>query len=206
MCNSRQVTDRAVRVSESDDDDLTSMPESPKDDLYLSSKHLRRKMKDVAQEKDADREAIDGPHDEDALEIKIAAAQHRVPVELYNHIAWMSTDIDYTTGKLDLPTKTYDLVLSICQDLVSNATKLPMPKHVGLAVHILKQTRSRDLVTTLSRFGHCISYIAAQRYITAMANKIEADTWCIYPCRFEKNGVFFQFAFDNLDFAENTKD
>ena len=132
-------------LSESDDDDLTSMPESPNNDLYLSSKHLRRKMKDVAQKKDADRETIDGPHNEDALEITIAAAEHQVglPVELYNHIAWMLTDIDYTTGKLALPTKTLDLVLSICQNLVSNATKLPMPKHVGLAGHILRQTRSR---------------------------------------------------------------
>ena len=107
-------------------------------------------MKDVAQKKDADRETIDGPHNEDALEKTIAAAEHRVglPVELYNNIAWMLTDIDYTTGKLDLPTKTHDLVLSICQNLVSNATKLPMPKHVGLAVHILRQTRSRDLDLT----------------------------------------------------------
>ena len=53
-------------------------------------------MKDVAQQKDADRETIDGPHNEDALEITITAAEHRVPVELYNHIAWMFTDIDYT--------------------------------------------------------------------------------------------------------------
>ena len=35
-------------LSESDDDDLMSMSESPNNDLYLSSKHLRRKMKDVA--------------------------------------------------------------------------------------------------------------------------------------------------------------
>ena len=83
-----------------------------------------------------------------------------------------------------------------------------MPKHVGIAVHILRQTRSRDLVTTLNRFGHCVSYIAAQRYITAMANKIEADTVLhgIFIPADLKNGVFFRCAFDNLDFAENTKD
>ena len=82
-------------LSESDDDDLTSMPESPNNDLYLSSKHLRRKMKDVGQQKDADREAMEGPHNEYTLEIKIAAAEHRVPVELFNHISWMLTDIDH---------------------------------------------------------------------------------------------------------------
>ena len=68
-----------------------------------------------------------------------------------------------------------------------------MRKHVGLAVLILRQTRSRDLVTTLNRFGHCISYIAAQRYITAMANKIEADTalhGLFIPVDL-KNGVLF---------------
>ena len=114
----------------------------------------------------------------------------------------------YTTGKLDLPTKTHDLVLSIYQDLVYNATKLPMPKHVELAVHILRQTRGRDLFTTLNRFGHCISYIVAQRYITAMANNIEADTALhrVFIPADLKNGVFFQCAFDNLEFAENTKD
>ena len=53
MCNSRQVTElsESQLLSESDDDDLTSMPESPNNDLYLSSKHLRRKMKDVAQKR-----------------------------------------------------------------------------------------------------------------------------------------------------------
>ena len=200
----RQLSESHL-LSESDDDDLTSMTESLNDDLYLSSKHLRRKMRDVTQQKDADRETIDGPHNEDALEITIPAAEHRVPVELYNHIAWMLTDIDYTTGKLDLSTKTHDLVLSICQDLVSYTTKLPMPKHVGPSVHIL---RTRDLVTILNRFGHCISYIAAQRYITAMANKMEADTALhgVFIPEDLKNGVFFQCAFDNLDFAENTKD
>ena len=52
-------------------------------------------MKDVGQQKDADRKTIEGPHNEDALEITIAAAEHRVPVELFNHISWMLTDIDH---------------------------------------------------------------------------------------------------------------
>ena len=82
-------------------------------------------------------------------------------------------------------------MLSICQDLASNVTKLPMPKHVGLAVHI----SSRDLVTILNRFGHCISliaYIASQRYITAMAKKIEPDT-ALHGVFIPEylNGVFF---------------
>ena len=83
------------------------MPESPNNDLYLSSKHLRRKMKDVAQQKDADRETIDGPHNGDALEITIAAAEHR------------EYQLNFTTT-----------LRGCSQTLI--IPKLPMRKHVGL--------------------------------------------------------------------------
>ena len=37
----------------------------------------------------------------------------------------------------------------ITHDLMVGVTKLPIPKHVGLALHILKQTGSKELVTIL---------------------------------------------------------
>lgn len=39
-------------------------------------------------------------------------------------------------------------------------------------MHILKETRSRNLVTMMNRFGNGVSYNTAQHYITDMANKI----------------------------------
>ena len=47
---------------------------------------------------------------------------------------------------------------STCHDITNAVTKMPTPKHVGIALHVLKETRSKDIVTMLNRFGNCISY------------------------------------------------
>ena len=87
-------------------------------------------------------------------------------------------------------------------------TKVPTPKHVGIALHVFKRTRSKDIVTMLDRFGNCVSYTEAQRYINTIAAETDKQV--------ERDGVFIpesvylgnftQFAIDNLDFHEKTKD
>ena len=56
---------------------------------------------------------------------------------------------------------------------MSGITYLPMPKHVGLSLHVIKQTRSKDLVTVLNKTGHALSCCDAQRYITSITNSVE---------------------------------
>ena len=107
-----------------------------------------------------------------------------------------------------LSQKEHEKVLNISQDLMYNVTGAPMPKHVGLALYVLRQNRSKDLVTLLNRFGYSASYDDAQRYITAIAHLIdgqmEKDNVFI-PTNLTKN-EFVQCAFDNLDFSEDTRD
>jgi len=42
----------------------------------------------------------------------------------------------------------------VAQDIMVHVTGIPMPKQVGLALHILKQTGSKTLVTRQIAFSH----------------------------------------------------
>ena len=81
---------------------------------------------------------------------------------------------------------------------------MPPPKHTGIALHLLKETRSKDIVTMLNRFGNCISYTEAQRYINTIAvvsdKQVERDG--VFIPESVKSGHFTQFAIDTLDFHE----
>ena len=83
-----------------------------------------------------------------------------------------------------------------------------MPKNVGLDLHILKQTRSKDLERMLNSFGHSISYDDAQRYISSVVQQIgiQAEVDGVFIPSNLAVGNFTQCALDNLDFAESTKD
>ena len=61
-------------------------------------------------------------------------------------------------GRVNLTEKEKKQVLSVAQDLMSQVTTLPMPKHEGLALHIHKQTRSKELIGMMSKFRYSISY------------------------------------------------
>ena len=79
---------------------------------------------------------------------------------------------------------------------------IPMPKHVGLALHISKQTGSKSLGKILNKFGHVTSYDDVQRYITTEIKNISIQS--------EDEGLgvlrgrFSQYSLDNLDFHEHT--
>ena len=110
------------------------------------------------------------------MDISYEAALQRVPNELYNHITWMITNGTKTVaenGRLNLTETENKRVLNVAQDIMSQVTTLPMPKHVGLALHIHKQTRSKQLVNMLNGFGHSISYNDTQKYINSFAHNIE---------------------------------
>ena len=122
---------------------------------------------------------------------------------LYNLIAWIICKEDESkitaTGRVQLLPSDHEQVINISQDIMSLVTKKPLPKPIGLALYILRQTRSKDIFTVLNRFGHSISYKEAQRYITAMAHKVELQTidYGIFVPFSIKPDVFTQCAFDN---------
>ena len=145
------------------------------------------------------------------LEISYLGASRRVSCNLYNHLAWLITDASTEVdedGRVKITPKQNEQVLNLAQDICQIVAGIPTPKHVGTALHILKETRSKATVTLLNRFGNSISYQDAQRYITTMAKSVDertAEDGAFIPTNL-KVGRFTQFAFDNLDFQEYTKD
>lgn len=130
---------------------------------------------------------------------------------MWHYVAWLVTDASPDVGddgRVLINPKKHEQVLNLAQDLSHAVAGTPTPKHVGTALHVMKETRSKEIVTLLNRFGNCISYQDAQRCITTMAEAVDQKT--------EEDGVFVptnlkagrltQFAFDNLDFHEYTKD
>ena len=113
------------------------------------------------------------------LEISYDTALQIIPSKLYNHMAWMITNASEQVdknGRVKLSEKEKKQVLNVAQDLMSQVTTLPMPKHVGLALHIHKQTRSKELIRMMSKFGHSVSYDDTQRFINSFSHQVDQQT------------------------------
>ena len=201
-------------------------------DSFGVAKHLRSQMKKAAQmlatknDNDEDNQTQKGDNNlilsqpvlhpststasqDSQLEISYESAFGRIPKDIYNHIAWIITKSDAVlgeNGRVKLTDNQRKKVLDVAQDLMVHSTSIPMPKHVGLALHILKQTGSKSLVQILNKFGHVTSYDDAQRYITTEAKNISIqseDEGLFVPAGILR-GRFSQYALDNLDFHEHT--
>ena len=111
-------------------------------------------------------------------------------------------------AKVDLPKGDEEKVLNLAQDVIGVVSRQTLPKHVGIALHILKETCSKNLVMMLNKFGNSISYSSAQRYITTFANDVSKQE--------QKDGVFIptnivpcqftQYTLGNLNFHSETED
>ena len=82
-----------------------------------------------------------------------------------------------------------------------------MPKHEELALHIHKQTRSKELIRMMSKFDYSISYDDTQRYIDTFSHQVDQQTLQngIFVPPNLVQGKFLHCALDKLDFSENTK-
>ena len=176
--------------------------------LYHSAKVIQASVKEVASEiRNEQRESMELC----SMEISYAAAMKYVPKELYNHLGWLIYDASpklNEDGRIELQKQQHEKVLNLAQDICFAATKMPTPKHVGTALHLVKQMQNKETITLLNRFGHCTSYTDAQRYISTMASSVEAEIERIriFIPKNMKHGLFTQCAIDNLDFHENTAD
>ena len=90
---------------------------------------------------------------------------------------------------------------------MSQVTTLLMPKHEGLALHIHKQTRNKELIRMMSKFGYSISYDDTQRYIDTFSHQVgqqPLQNGIFVPPNLVQ-GKFLHCTLDKLDFSENTK-
>ena len=146
---------------ESEKESFTDIDRTETDSFYLA-KHLQSAMKSSAKivkaATSSDNQVSGTVHN---LELSYETVVKHIPSALYNFLAFLTTDAGPELGEngfVSLQQQKHEQVLNMAQDLMVNVTKLPMPNHIGLALHVLKHTRSKDLVTVLSRFGHVISY------------------------------------------------
>ena len=103
----------------------------------------------------------------DSYEVSYDQSLAITPPSLYNLVTLLLSDaIPDNVGKDELlvnPQDIHESVLKTSQDIVYAVTGLHTPKHVGLAVYVYHKTRSKDIITMLSRLGLCISYSELQR-------------------------------------------
>ena len=101
-------------------------------------------------------------------------------------------------------------ILVVAQDIVHSAThaRVNIPKHVALGIKIRHMTRSKQLITKLSRMGHCSSYDDVEAMDTSIANEIiaKSDIFGVVLPSNISTGVFVQVAGDNNDIHEDTLD
>jgi len=84
------------------------------------------------------------------------------------------------------------------------------PKHVSLAQYIHHYTRSKLLINTLNKLGHCISYPSLKKVdsqaVVDMITKNKTETVPLPSNIINNPSIFLHGAVDNDDFAEETLD
>ena len=101
-------------------------------------------------------------------------------------------------------------ILMLAQDVEHCPThaRASMPKHVALGIAARNMTRSKQLITMLSRKGHRSSSDDVEEMDTSIANEIiaKSDIFGVVLPSNISTGVFVQVAGDNNDINEDTLD
>ena len=69
---------------------------------------------------------------------------------MWHYVAWLVTDASPDVGddgRVLINQKKHEQVLNLAQDLSHAVAGTPTPKHVGTALHVMKETRSKEIVT-----------------------------------------------------------
>ena len=126
-----------------------------------------------------------------------------IPSQLKKFLSWTILGDDNLADE-----STSRRIFAIGQDLMYTASRghTMTPKHVALANALHHNGSSKDLLTMINRFGHCISHDQVLRINTAVCNQIQdAGDDVIIPAGIQP-GTFTQIAADNNDLLEATLD
>ena len=220
VLNLRQELDDSAMLTDSENSDNNNNDTSNSNrHLYLSAKCLRRQIKDKARQqrestktsKNIDDDIEGSDRNISSIDISSECALNIIPLDLFNYLGWLLSDDDLTfqtDGKLNVSDSLHTTIISLAQDIMFNASYIATPKHVGLGLHLIKEFRSKALLSVMNRFGNSISYQCAQRYLTTIADDLDkqSDIDGVFIPSELKNGGFIQCALDNLDFSEHTAD
>ena len=98
----------------------------------------------------------------------------------------------------------------LAQDVEHCAThaRASISKHVALGIAIRHMTMSKQLITMLSRKGHCSSYADVEALYTSIANEIiaKSDIFGVVLPSHISTGVLVQVAGNSNDINEDTLD
>ena len=132
--------------------------------LYMSAKCLRGQIKDKARQQRKTSQMPDITDDCDkgcpSIDISKEYALNMIPTDLYNYLGWLLSDEDLTfktDGRLNVSDTLHGNIINLAQDIMFNASYIATPKHVGLGLYLIKEFRSKALLTVLNRFGNTIS-------------------------------------------------
>ena len=102
-----------------------------------------------------------------------------------------------------MPLAQHEKVLNLCQDVCAAVANIPIPKQVGTALYILKETCSKGIITLLNRLGNSISYWDAQRYVNTIASatddQVSGDGIFIPSDLNATTHVMFQYGNTNIE-------
>ena len=186
----------------------------------MSTKCLRGQIKDkVRQQRESTKTSKNTDDDIKGfdrniptIDISSECPLNIILLDLYNYLGRLLSDEDptfQTDGKLNVSDILHRTIISLAQDIMFNASCIATPKHVGLGLHLIKELRSKALLTVINRFGNTISYQCAQRYPATIEDDLDKQpdiAGVFIPSELKKNGGFIQCALDNLDFSEHTAD
>ena len=149
------------------------------------------------------------------VDLSLTKAKSLIPDSLYWLLRWViakpakEDDDDFSSPECS-NSSDERRILMLAHDVVHCAThaRANMPKHVALGIAVRHMTRSKQLITMLSRMGHCSSYDDVEAMDTSIANETIAKS-DIFGVVLPSNiftGVFVQVAGDNNDINEDTLD
>ena len=105
--------------------------------LFKAARTLKDHIKQHASKLRAKRISKD-----ESMTISYEAAASCISTTLYNFVAWMITDaqpsVDGSDSRVQLDSQEKSKVLNLSQDISASIAYIPTPKHIGIALHILK--------------------------------------------------------------------
>lgn len=147
-------------------------------------------------------------------EISLKAEKEFIDPKLYKFIAWLADTNTFTNALDPNVLELNPQVLHIACDIVTLATSVSSPKHLGLAVYLQNEFGSRKLIDTMFNLGYSISYTELRQFITSASSyvaSLQSQTNLgsyippeIKPTR--DGGSFLVACADNWDHNERTVD
>ena len=127
----------------------------------------------------------------------MAKAKEIIPKCLISLLSWICGTSDYKEQK----------VSAIAQDIITVASsgKKMLPKHVGLAISLKNNLRSKEYITLLNKNGHCISYDKVLAIETLWAEQLMSneDGYATLPSNIQSSdGCLVQAIADNGDYGQ----